>query len=295
MSGFLKIMSGQDMADGSPFKNYDLYSIAPGGKVSFRQNSTGLDVAVIANPEADSEEVILYGNAYMMSESGKTIASRGTNVPSTLSAEDGPAPMKVAIAAMMCCSSDEGELFKVLDNAGHRYTALYSAMAQALQAAADPEKPILAEGEEAKEAAPATPEYEAKKAIASLQYEHGEPAASPLLSNEALAAQLSLLDFGDITAVLSQAIEKNKLVNGKFTAALGEYLANAAGSDAESAEAVKYAASYLPGVPRTVTEATNRGRGGEYATLGTPQEMADAQNKAASVYWVQRANDDRNG
>lgn len=81
MSGFLKIMSGENKPDHDPYKGFELHVLGAGSKVQFKRNEQLLDVAVISNPDHGTEEYLLTGNAYVLSESGKSVASHGTNVP----------------------------------------------------------------------------------------------------------------------------------------------------------------------------------------------------------------------
>jgi hypothetical protein len=81
MSGFLKVMSGEPLADNDPFKGFKAISLGDGSSVEFKKNEEGFDVAVVSNPlHADDQTFLLDGNAYVLSNSGKTVASHGTNV-----------------------------------------------------------------------------------------------------------------------------------------------------------------------------------------------------------------------
>ena len=81
MSGFLKIMSGEALEDSNPFKGFQLISLGDGSKVTFQKNEEGFDVAIVSNPlHVDDETILLDGNAYVLSNAGKTVASHGTNV-----------------------------------------------------------------------------------------------------------------------------------------------------------------------------------------------------------------------
>ena len=155
MAGYVKLMSGENLPDADPYKGFEVVSLGHGESVTFQKNGDGEDTCVITCCDSANIERVMYGNVYVISESGKTVASHGTNVPSS---------------------------------------NLVS-----------------------------------------------------LLSNTALAAQLALLDFGDVTEVLNRAHVLNAEVNDKLVPAVGEFLAGLVSSRMPQAiEAVKYAATYLP-------------------------------------------------
>lgn len=102
--------------------------------------------------------------------------------------------------------------------------------------------------------------------------------------------QLGDLEFGNATVALWWANEQSKKTypyvgdeDTAFHKALGEYMANMAGKgDKGVIAALKYAASYIPDLPKTLEIAINRGRGGKFAAFGTPEDFATAQNKAVA-------------
>lgn len=91
---YLKIMSDQNLADSDPQKNYIIVPIANGHRLAFVRDESypkedphvvaligphaGCGTAFDNIPEEDKDMVVpLTGNAYVLSESGKTISSRG--------------------------------------------------------------------------------------------------------------------------------------------------------------------------------------------------------------------------
>jgi hypothetical protein len=107
MAGFVKLMSNENLPDASPFKGYQLISLPDAGKVEFKRNERGLDTCVIYTPEHDPEEYLMYGNAYILSDSGKTIASHGTNVPCALEPGQEINDAKVAVSALLTLEPDD--------------------------------------------------------------------------------------------------------------------------------------------------------------------------------------------
>jgi hypothetical protein len=106
MAGFVKLMSNEDMPDSSPFKAFQLISLPDGGKVEFKRNEQGLDTCIIHSPEHDPEEYLMHGNVYVLSDAGKTIASRATNVPCSLEPSQELNDEDVATAALTALGFD---------------------------------------------------------------------------------------------------------------------------------------------------------------------------------------------
>lgn len=82
---YVKIMSDQDMADVDPYKHYTIVPVANNEVMRFCENEDW-DKATppfprfcleVHAPEGGIEKHALFGNAYVMSESGKTIATHG--------------------------------------------------------------------------------------------------------------------------------------------------------------------------------------------------------------------------
>lgn len=82
MAGFVKLMSGENLPDDSPYKEFELIAFGAGDRVFFNKDEDGFDQCMVIFKDDTSMKRKMYGNVYIMSESGKTIASRGTNVPS---------------------------------------------------------------------------------------------------------------------------------------------------------------------------------------------------------------------
>lgn len=86
---YVKIMSGEDMDDTSPSKHYSIIPIENNQVMQFVDNplfqerqppdSPGVPrfLMLVNSPDGSDETHPLFGNAYVMSESGKTIASHG--------------------------------------------------------------------------------------------------------------------------------------------------------------------------------------------------------------------------
>jgi hypothetical protein len=83
MTGFIKLMSNENLDDADHNKGFQLISLGDGSRVEFKKNAGGFDAVVVHNPQhSDAEEILLVGNAYVLSNAGKTIASHSTNVTS---------------------------------------------------------------------------------------------------------------------------------------------------------------------------------------------------------------------
>lgn len=77
MAAYVKLMSSQNLPDDSPYKNYTIHVVATGGRVSFVTGENDEAFCVIEDAiSGNSEKHQLHGNAYVLSESGKTIATR---------------------------------------------------------------------------------------------------------------------------------------------------------------------------------------------------------------------------
>src|ERR1700688_4318193 len=81
---YLKIMSGQDMPDSDPYKDFTLYTLGDKDVLEFERRVLDEDVSELANVYAVVElydggriEHLLQGSAYVLNAQGKTIASRG--------------------------------------------------------------------------------------------------------------------------------------------------------------------------------------------------------------------------
>lgn len=93
---YVKIMSSQDLPDADPWKNYSIIPVEGTSRIVFGETGAEICpedvVGMIANPEAinplrysmrvttvDGEYQVyaLTGNAYVMNEAGKTIATHG--------------------------------------------------------------------------------------------------------------------------------------------------------------------------------------------------------------------------
>lgn len=76
----IKIMSGEDLADSDIAKGFKMILVAAGDTFEFGHNAEGEPIVTITTCSADertgsSIEYPLTGNAYVMSETGKTVAS----------------------------------------------------------------------------------------------------------------------------------------------------------------------------------------------------------------------------
>lgn len=83
MTTYLKLMSDDGRPDTDPFKHFVLYTLQDGAVVSFdRYTGERVDVRyeanIMFNGDGFNGVLPLLGNAYVMSESGKTIASHGS-------------------------------------------------------------------------------------------------------------------------------------------------------------------------------------------------------------------------
>lgn len=87
---YVKIMSAEDLDDTNPFKHYSIVPVENNQVMQFADNPQHFPNAkalgepethrfnlLINSPDGSDEIHPLWGNAYVMSESGKTIASHG--------------------------------------------------------------------------------------------------------------------------------------------------------------------------------------------------------------------------
>lgn len=81
---YVKIMSGEDWPDTSPFKNFVIIPVANTAVMAFINNPNwelgSKEPRVLLRIEAEDSSIEhheMFGNAYVMSENGKTIASHG--------------------------------------------------------------------------------------------------------------------------------------------------------------------------------------------------------------------------
>lgn len=85
---YVKIMSGEDLPDTDPYKHYSIIPVENNEVMQFVDNPLYVpkngDVPtsvryhmLVTAPDGSSETHPLHGNAYVMSESGKTISSHG--------------------------------------------------------------------------------------------------------------------------------------------------------------------------------------------------------------------------
>lgn len=90
---YVKIMSAEALEDTNPYKHFQIVPIdnkatiqfvdnpfyVPPGSVGTCSESPTMERfrLVVTSPEGSSETYALFGNAYVMSENGKTIASHG--------------------------------------------------------------------------------------------------------------------------------------------------------------------------------------------------------------------------
>lgn len=90
---YLKVMSAQDLPDSDPRKNFTLVPIGPGERLVFAADLSypdddphvvaligrwaGVDTEGFDIPKEEQDRVVaLTGNAYVVSDQGKTLASR---------------------------------------------------------------------------------------------------------------------------------------------------------------------------------------------------------------------------
>lgn len=72
----LKIMSDQNLPDNDMTKNYKMIAIGSGDQFEFyHDQDTGLPMVQVVPKEGESYSVELTGNAYVVSETGKTVSS----------------------------------------------------------------------------------------------------------------------------------------------------------------------------------------------------------------------------
>jgi len=86
---YVKIMSDEDLPDTDPFKHYTIVPVENSEVMRFAENTNLTDGTKLARineprfvlevhaPEGGIQTHELFGNAYVMTESGKTIASHG--------------------------------------------------------------------------------------------------------------------------------------------------------------------------------------------------------------------------
>jgi hypothetical protein len=130
MAGFVKLMSSENMPDSSPFKAFQLVSLPDGGKVEFKRNERGLDTCIIHKPEHDPEEYLMHGNVYVLSDAGKTIASRGTNVPCALEPSQELNDEDVAAAALI--TLEFGNITAAIGRAAEKNSQIVPALGEFL-------------------------------------------------------------------------------------------------------------------------------------------------------------------
>lgn len=91
MAAYVKMMSSQNLPDDSPYKDYTIHVVATGGRVDFVTGEKDEAFCVIQDPvSGTSEKHQLHGNVYVLSESGKTIATRASLRPKDGVAEPTP-------------------------------------------------------------------------------------------------------------------------------------------------------------------------------------------------------------
>lgn len=82
----LKIMSSQDLADNDLAKNYKMIVLGSGDQFEFYHASTcGTPMVAITPKEGEMYRVVLTGNAYVVSETGKTVSSHWARTAATQS------------------------------------------------------------------------------------------------------------------------------------------------------------------------------------------------------------------
>lgn len=86
---YVKIMSDEDMDDTNPYKNYSIIPVENSQTMQFVDNPLRIPqevsdcpqgerfILLINSPDGSDERHVLTGNAYVMNDSGKTIASHG--------------------------------------------------------------------------------------------------------------------------------------------------------------------------------------------------------------------------
>jgi hypothetical protein len=74
---YVKMMSAQDMPDDSPYKNYEIITVGNGDELSFDFIEKDEPALFIRKADGTVFSRALVGNAYVMNEAGKTIASHG--------------------------------------------------------------------------------------------------------------------------------------------------------------------------------------------------------------------------
>lgn len=81
---YVKIMSDQDMPDTDPYKNYSIVMVGAKQTMHFADNPVGGTdrkypryVLRVYSEDGSEESYELNGNAYVMNDTGKTIATHG--------------------------------------------------------------------------------------------------------------------------------------------------------------------------------------------------------------------------
>lgn len=80
---YVKIMSAEDLEDTNPYKNYTIVPVQNSEVMIFCENAEGQGEDIpkymleVHHPDGTREGHPLTGNAYVMNEGGKTIASHG--------------------------------------------------------------------------------------------------------------------------------------------------------------------------------------------------------------------------
>lgn len=88
---YVKIMSGEPMEDTNPYKGFRIIPVGNDRTIQFTENPFWRGIGLtsdcptverfqlhVVSPEGSSETYALSGNAYVLSENGKTIASHGS-------------------------------------------------------------------------------------------------------------------------------------------------------------------------------------------------------------------------
>lgn len=81
---YVKIMSGEDLADTDPHKNYSIIPIENNQTMDFDESGQGSTdgshvrfILRVNSPDGSEETHYIRGNAYVMNERGVTIATHG--------------------------------------------------------------------------------------------------------------------------------------------------------------------------------------------------------------------------
>lgn len=141
MGGFVKLMAGEDLVDSDPMKCFEIISLGDGQSVFFNKDDEGRDQCVISVLDGDQLVRTMFGNVYVLSESGKSVASRMTNV---VTPDDAVLLSNKALAANLALL-DLGDAIDVLVKAALLNVAVKAtfatAMGEALYTLADVQHP----------------------------------------------------------------------------------------------------------------------------------------------------------